>query len=143
MSFDLKIINGDLRIEKGDILAVENSEKLIQDLLKIAITDIGANPIYPWYGSYLSRSMVGNILDESITIDIARQQLSSSIDKLIQLQKSQLLNFQSITADEHIANLQEVNIIRSETDPRLYFVSIKCISKGIKPITTVFNINTI
>src|ERR1039458_5609818 len=39
MSFDLKLINGDLVIQNGELQTVTNSEKLIQDILKICLTE--------------------------------------------------------------------------------------------------------
>ena len=54
MSFDLKIINGDLVIKNGQLTTVVDSEKLIQDILKICLTEAGSNPMQPWYGSSIS-----------------------------------------------------------------------------------------
>ena len=41
MSFDLKITNGDLVINNGLLTIVVDSEKLIQDILKICLILIG------------------------------------------------------------------------------------------------------
>ena len=102
MSFDLKITNGDLVLENGDFKIVQDSEKLIQDILKMALTEAGSNPLYPWYGSFISRSIIGSSLDVGITFQIAQSQLQNSIENLKNLQVAQLKSGQKVSADEQI-----------------------------------------
>ena len=48
MSFDLQIKNGDLQIgSNGDVAQVFDTEKLVQDILKILLTQSGANTFFP------------------------------------------------------------------------------------------------
>lgn len=143
MSFDLKIISGDLVLQNGDLRTVVDSEKLIQDLLKIALTTAGANPLQPWYGSYISRSLVGSPLGTSIVVQLAQSQLQNAIENLMTLQKAQVKSFQSVTPDEQIGAILDISIVRSTSDPRLFDVRIKVLSKGMKPITTAFTVSTI
>ena len=143
MSFDLKIINGDLAIQNGDLQQVVNSEKLIQDILKICLTDVGSNPIHPSYGSYLSRSIVGNPAKTGMIVQIATSQLNTCLTNLQHLQQLQLKSFQQVSADEQLAAILGISILRSAYDPRLFNVKIRCMTKGLNPITTAFTINTI
>ena len=76
MSYDIKIKNGDFSIENGDLKKVTDSEKLIQDILKICLTAVGSNPLNPWYGSFLSKSIIGSAVDTSMVADIAKIQLN-------------------------------------------------------------------
>jgi phage baseplate assembly protein W len=143
MSFDLKIVNGDLVVNQGDLQKVEDSEKLIQDILKICLTDVGGNPIHPSYGSFLSRSVIGNPQQTSVVVQIAKSQLNSCLTNLQYLQTLQVKSQQKMTADEQLAAITGISVLRSAFDPRLFNVKISCVTKGFKPITTAFSISTI
>lgn len=143
MSFDLKIVNGDLVINQGALQTVVDSEKLIQDILKICLTDVGANPLHPSYGSFLSRSVVGNPLQTSVVVQIAKSQLNNCLTNLQQLQQLQVKSFQKVSADEQLAAITGISVVKSAFDPRLFTVKISCLTKGFQPITTAFTISTI
>lgn len=143
MSYDLKIRNGDLVLDNGDLKIVIDSEKLIQDLLKIALTSAGSNPLQPWYGSFISRSLVGSTLGTNIIVQVAQSQLQNSIENLRTLQQSQIKSFQNVSPDELINSILDISIDRNSVDPRLFDVRIKVLSKGFKPISTAFTVDTI
>jgi len=143
MSFDLKLKNGDLVINNSELQTVVDSEKLIQDILKICLTTNGANPMQPWYGSYLSRTIVGNPSHTSVLVQMGKSQLSTALNMLISLQELQVRSFQRVSADEQISAISEISIVRNRIDPRLFDVRIGAITKGLKPITTVFRVSTI
>src|SRR5574338_788116 len=103
MSFDLKIISGDLVLSNGDLKTVVDSEKLIQDILKIALTTAGSNPVHPWYGSFISRTLVGNPNSTSVLVQIGKSQLTTALNNLKDLQDMQAQSYQRMTADEQIA----------------------------------------
>lgn len=143
MSFDLKIINGDLVIQNGGLRTVTDSEKLIQDILKICLTNIGANPINPGYGSFLSRTIIGNPMYTSTVVSIAKTQLTTCLNNLQTLQQAQIRSRQRMTADEQLAAISDISVVRNTLDPRLFNVTIKGMTKGFKPITTAFSVSTI
>lgn len=143
MSFDLQLINGDLVINNGALAIVQDSQKLIQDILKICLTDVGSNPMHPSYGSFLSRSVVGNPAKSSVIVQIAQSQINTCLTNLQQLQQLQLKSFQKVSANEQLGAIIGVSVVRSPSDPRLFNISIKCITKGFQPITTNFTVNTI
>lgn len=143
MSFDLKISNGDLVIKNGQIQTIVDSEKLIQDILKICLTTAGSNPIHPWYGSFISRTLVGNPLHTSVLVQVAKSQLNTALQNLKDLQDLQLKSFQRVSADEQISAILDISINRNQIDPRLFEVSVKALTKGLKPITTAFRVSTI
>jgi hypothetical protein len=143
MSFDLKIVNGDLVVNQGALQTVKDSEKLIQDILKICLTDVGSNPLHPSYGSFLSRSVVGNPLQTNVIVQIATSQLNTCLTNLQYLQQLQLKSFQKVSADEQIAAVTGISVLRSAFDPRLFNVKISCLTKGFQPVTTAFTISTI
>jgi hypothetical protein len=143
MSFDLKISNGDLVISQGKLKTVVDSEKLIQDILKIALTTAGSNPIHPWYGSFISRTLIGNPNHSSILVQIGKSQLNTALQNLKDLQDIQVKSYQRVSADEQIATISDISIIQNQIDPRLFDIVIKALTKGLKPITTAFSVSTI
>jgi hypothetical protein len=141
MSFDLKIVNGDLSLGSNkDLAKVENSEKLIQDILKICITPVGSNPYNPWYGSALSKGLIGNTLDDRFLKIMGSSQISSVLGNLKSLQQEQARTSQKITASEHIAAVEAANIERSQTDLRFFRVSISVVSKALTRVNTGFKV---
>jgi hypothetical protein len=143
MSFDLKVIGGDLVIQNGDLRTVVDTEKLIQDILKICLTAAGSNPLLPWYGSFISRTLVGNPNYTSSLVQIGKSQLTTALNNLKQLQASQLQSFQRVSADEQLASITDISIIQNQVNPTLFSIRVKALSKGLKPVTTNFTINTI
>lgn len=143
MSFDLKIKNGDLVINNSQLQTVIDSEKLIQDILKICLTSAGTNPLHPWYGSFLSRTIIGNPNYTSVLVQIAKSQLTTALQNLKDLQDLQVKSFQRVSADEQINSILDISVIRNQFDPRQFNVFIRATTKGLKPITTAFRVSTI
>jgi phage baseplate assembly protein W len=143
MSFSLKIINGDLVINNGKLRTVVDSEKLIQQILKICLTNVGSNPLHPSYGSFLSRTIIGNPMYTATIVQIAKAQLNTCLTNLQTLQQMQVKSRQRVTADEQLAAITDISVIRNVLDPRLFTVTIRALTKGFKPISTAFQVNTI
>lgn len=139
MSFDLKLVSGNLSIKNGDFETVTSSDKLLQDILKICLTKAGSNPIFPWYGSFINQTMIGSVLDKKITIDYAKNQLTNSLTTLKQLQEKQT-QYQSVSPDELIYTISNVSIVQNQYEPTLYSVLLKVVSKNFKTINTSFKI---
>lgn len=139
MSYDLKVIDGDFVLKNGDLDNVTGQNKLIQDILKICLTSAGANIFQPWYGSFINKTLIGNILDTDITSAIATNQLQNAIDNLKKLQQLQANEtFQQITPDEQIAGVTDINITRNTIDPRFFTVIVKVLSRAFKQTVVQF-----
>ncbi len=139
MSFDLKIINGDFVLKNGDLDRITGQQKLIQDILKICLTPAGANIFQPWYGSFINKTLIGNVLDTDVTNAIATNQLQNSIENLKKLQQLQSNEtFQQVTPDEHIAGITKIDISRNEIDPRMFTVIVKVLSRAFKQTVVQF-----
>jgi phage baseplate assembly protein W len=143
MSFSLRIINNDLSIQNGSLLQITGTDKLTQQILKICLTDVGANPLHPSYGSFLSRSVVGNPSPTSAIVQIATSQINTCLTNLQQIQQLQIKSFQQVSADEQLAAITGISVLRSVFDGRLFNVKIGVITKGLQPVTTTFTVNTI
>ncbi len=142
MSFDLLILDGDLVIgSNADLTTVTNEQKLVQDLLKIALTDAGSNPLQSWYGSLLSQSLIGSVLPSNVIISVAQSQLQSAIQNLQTLQQLQIQSGQTVTPAETIAAVKNVSITKNTIDPRLYQVVIQVLNKQFGTVSATFGIN--
>jgi hypothetical protein len=141
MSFDLKIQGGDLALSStGDLAIVENTEKLVQDVLKIVSTQIGANPFFPWYGSPITKSLVGRSYDTNFITGIASQQLRTTLERLQAMQKDQLRTNQVVTPREQIAAISDVRVERNITDPRFFKIVLTVLSKAFLEVQTELDI---
>lgn len=142
MSFDLRINNGDIAIgSNGDFAIVEDTEKLIQDILKLLMCRIGSNVFFPWYGSNISGSMVGQVLDETFRSEITRQQINSSLETLQKLQRQQAADGQKVTPGELLAAIQGISVERNSLDPTFYTIDVNVLTKGFKTLSATLDVS--
>lgn len=141
MSFDLLIRNRDLALgQNGDLEKVEDSNKLVQDVLKILHTRLGSNVFYPWYGSLISRSMVGqSFFDFEMLSSIGSSQLQNSIETLQRLQQKQATE-QRVTPFELIAAVKDVRIEQNRVDPRFFLISVEIATRALSTVTVQFGL---
>ena len=140
MSFDLELSNGDLVIEDGDVATVQDSDKLIQDVLKCVSTPIGSNPFFPQYGSPISKAMIGLGYDQDFNQTVLTQQLITSLTNLQTLQMSQAKINQIVTPKEQISTIKDVDVSRAIDDPRYLFVNLTVLSKAFQSVPISFTI---
>ena len=143
MSFDLKVKYGDLLLSNGDFKQVTGTDKLVQDILKICLTEMGSNPLFPWYGSNINKSLIGSYLPNNITLQIAQSQLQNAIENLQKLQVIQFNSFQNVSASELISGIADISIDRNKIDPRVFIVSIKILTKSFETVDATFNVTNI
>jgi phage baseplate assembly protein W len=141
MSFDLKIRNGDLVIgPDADLDIVEDNEKLIQDILKMLMTPLGSNLFFPWYGSLLAGSMVGQVLDDSFRKSIVETQINNSLETLQNLQKQQSADGQRVSPGELLAAIKSIDVDRNIVDPTYYTINVKVLTKAFTLIDVPMNV---
>jgi hypothetical protein len=141
MSFDLKILDGDLALNsRSDLDIVEDSEKLVQDILKIISTQLGTNPFFPWYGSPITQSLIGRPFDTRFISNIAGQQLRTALETLQKMQKEQLKFDQYVTPLEQIAAIQNVSVERNISDARYFRIILTVLSKAFQRVSTSLDI---
>src|SRR5258708_19633169 len=141
MSYDLKILNGDLSIKNADLSTITGKDKLIQDLLKIALTTAGSNTLQPWYGSLISQTLIGSYLNSNIVISVARSQLQNAIKNLQNLQNLQVQSGQATSPDEMIAFVSDISINRNTIDPKLFSLLIKVLNLSFVQFSSTFTDN--
>lgn len=141
MSFDLRIVAGDLSISNnGDLEILENENKLKQDILKILITPSGGNPFHPWYGSPISKTLIGSSFDYNFISSIAANQVRSSIERVMELQLLQIQSGQHVSASEQIAAINHVAVERNPSDPRYFKVYVNIITKALTNVEASFDV---
>jgi len=130
MSFDLKLDEGDLRIENGDLAVIFDTNKLTQDLLKIIITPLNSNPINPWYGSNVGLALIGNTFDLDFGLEAARMQVSTAIDNLLRMQISQSQQ-QVLSPAESILSIKDIYVNTNPIERRLVEIKASVISAAL------------
>jgi len=140
VSFDLKIKNGDIRMgSNGDLDKIQDVEKLVQDILKLLMTEIGSNPFNPWYGSSLSQSMIGSGFDGNFLTTLAEGQIRSGLETIMALQREQSAQ-QKVSAGELLASIKGINVQRNQTDPTFFTITLEILTKSLKVVPVTFDI---
>lgn len=138
MSFDLKLVNGDLSIRSGQLETVENTDKLIQDILKMLLTPVGTNIFFPWYGSLLSSAVIGSPMEDEFIETAATLQITNALQTLQALQRDQMASFQKVTPSELLAAIKQVSVERSQIDPTYYSISVRVLTKNLRTAVAEF-----
>lgn len=142
MSFEFKLENGDIKIDNGDIVKLQNEQKLVQDIIKNCILPIKGNPHHTNLGCGINRTMVGAAYDPEFTYDMSDQQIRNTLDTIQQLQKIQA-QYQYLSPGEQLAAINNIMITRNTTDPRYYSTVINVLTKSLSNISPKFDINPI
>jgi len=135
MSFDLKIVKGDISISKdGSVDIVIGNSKLKQDIIKIMLTELGENKYHPSYGSQTGALQIGSVLDaEMMELDMSSS-AEQAVRKIMSLQRSQARR-QFLSPSEVILNVVGVSVERDQIDPRLYNIFISVLTEKLDNIT--------
>jgi len=130
MSYDLKLENGNLKIaSNGDLEQVKYTDKLVQDVLKLAITPLGANQLVSWYGSSVGKTLIGEPADLEFAKQITSTQLASSLEMLKLLQTKQM-QYQNVAASEAISRVLQVYVGNDKTELRQVNVIISVLTRA-------------
>jgi phage baseplate assembly protein W len=140
MSYDLKIINGDLLLDDdGEISIIFGNEKIFQEIKKILLTDIGENKFHPYYGSRAGFLQVGSIADESFVASEIERSVKESLTNLIRLKDYQS-SYQTLNPSEVILTIDEVAVERDNLDPRMWSIFISITTQALDTVNTVVRV---
>lgn len=129
MSYDLKIVNGDIQISKdGALQIVSGNSKLRQDIIKILLTNFGDNKFHQNYGSAISS--IGIADDQYMAEAELKSAVISSLNNLIQMQKSQMKR-QTVSPSETIVSILNVEASRDTIDPRLLNIKLSVLTQQL------------
>ena len=130
MSFDLKMEYGDL-VLNNDFQLVYSNEKLIQDMAKMVLTTKGSNPYHPGVGSTVTEESIGRALG------ISESQMEASISEALELLsalQSQQSRVQRVSPGELLAQIQNITVVRDETDSRQFNVLIEVLTQELEQL---------
>ena len=140
MSYDLKLENGDLVLDNtGDLALVYDNDKLMQDLLKMLMTPINGNKMFPWYGSDVSGILIGSNYEIGFNKDVAAEHIRTAIENIKMLQQDQAKS-QYVSPAETIAAIKEIYINTNTTDPRVIEVKVSVITGALTKTDVRFRV---
>lgn len=135
MSFDVKVVNGDLSFDsQGRVDLVRDTNKLVQDVHKIIQTTRGYDPFDPRYGLTISTSAIGRPQSNPMLTSQVQAELQEQLDRLRKEQVA-LSGRQVITAEETIKQIDNVTVEQDTTDPRQINITIELTTQAQSPIT--------
>lgn len=135
MSFDLKIVGGDIAINSsGDVETVFNNDKIRQDIVKILLTKIGDNKFHPFYGSEIGALQLGHIADADLLELDLQSSAEEAIRKLISLQRKQSRR-QFLSPAEVIVDIVDISVGRDVNDPRAWNIFISVLTQKLTTLT--------
>jgi phage baseplate assembly protein W len=135
MSFDLKLENGAIVLEGGDLKTVVKHDKLSQDLVKIIVTPVGSSSVNPWYGSALNEKVVGSSLSQKLQDQEIFNTVQFAVQNLKSLQERQANTGQLLSPSEQISKITNIFVERSKTDAREMFISVEIRTRDGEIIT--------
>jgi len=131
MSYDLKLDQGDLRIaNSGDLAVVVDTDKLIQDLLKIIITPLRGNKSHLWYGSSVNGAIIGESFDLDFVSDSATAQVRNAVENLFRMQLSQS-QIQILSPAEAISAVKDIYVNNNPIDRRVVEIKVSVITGAL------------
>ena len=117
----------DLQLDQlNNIIMLDGTTKLAQEMMKILLTPLGSAAYDPNYGTSLSTS-IGNKLDSSAYAEIQTE----VINALIHLNE---LNLDNPNSDEVIETIDVVRAVASLTDPRQINIQVSVTTESGKSV---------
>ena len=113
MSYDLKLTDGDFVIDtQGDVIVLEDYDKLEQDLLRLIHTSPGDNSFdaSEGIGAY---DLLGKVIPRDINETILGKQVYFGLQHMIQQQATQGLT-QYVSPKEQIATVEGIILRKAE-----------------------------
>lgn len=142
MSFDLKIVNNDLSLNRdGTLQTVYDNDKLTQDIIKSVITPLGSNPFHRWIGSTINARTIGQVLDASHTEAEATRALQDTLTNIVALQNEQAKG-QYISPGEQIAAILKVSVVRNSNDPTQWEITVSVLTRKLTTVEESFTLRT-
>ena len=139
MSFDLALINNDLKIQPdGSVKTITDTPKLRQDIIKIILTPLGSVKNHLWYGCTISED-IGRNFPTTLQLSRIQVSVSQSLDRLKALQTSQCAN-QKTSLAELIESVGSIDVERDADEPRKLNVVVTVFSKRLTKIEELFTI---
>lgn len=125
MSYDLRLQNGDVVLGgDADFDIVTDSDKLIQDVIKMVTTNQGSNRFQPAIGSLINKRLIGQTLNAQNTVTVLQASVQEALVLLQKLQKQQAQT-QALSPAEMLVQINSIDVSRDSVEPRQLNVVLK------------------
>lgn len=142
MSFDLRLVNGDLVVEsQGSLKEARDEVKLVQDILKVLFTATGDNAVHPWYGTPLLSRVVGAAWDDEILQSEISSAIQYGLNNIKTLQQLQQRDNQFLTPRELLASIADIQAKFDPVDKRKLAIKVDVVARSNELISETFLIN--
>lgn len=119
-----------LRVEKdlqynnlGNLRRVRDEEKLLQDIEKIVVTELGSNPFHPWFGTSILRLIGGKIQGAVYFRSRVGGEIRTALQNYDSVQKQQSER-QLVTDQERYARILSLEILQNDFDPTAFEIDL-------------------
>jgi len=113
----------------GGIVAIRDEMKLIQDLKKIVLTQIGSNPFHTWYGTSIPGLIGSKIANAGFIRAKMSGDIQTALRRYMDIQRRQS-RLQKVTAKEKLARVLEVVVTQDEYEPTAFNVKIAFVNQA-------------
>ena len=140
MSFDLKLLSGDLVIGANqDLDVVIDHAKLAQDVIKFVTTEKGSAKFQPAIGSLISQRLIGHSLTAQNSVTVLQSSVQEAVVQLQKLQKAQALS-QALSPAETIVQINSIEVTRDAVEPRQLNVTLNLTAANGGLLTESFGV---
>ena len=140
MSFDARLQSGDLVIS-DDIEIIEDTDKLIQDSIKLLLTPLGGWFADPNYGTKLSIDLIGQAVPSWIGAQNTESMIRAAFQYYKAIQSSQIESGQLLSDAERLFKVAQVEVFRDDTDPRQFNTYLTLVPYNGEILTHKFKFN--
>jgi len=137
MSYDARLQTGDLVIS-DDIEIIEDTDKLIQDSIKLLLTPLGGWFADQGYGTKLSIDLIGQAVPSWIAAQQTESFIASAFEYYKRIQNAQVESGQVLSDAERLFRVANIDIARDSSDPRQFNVSLTLVPYNGEVITHKF-----
>lgn len=110
---------------RGNTGEVRDDALLLQEMLKIFLTEIGSNPFHPWYGTSLSSRIGSKITDGQAVQSAVAADIADAFKKWQSVKRAQETTVgQFVSDNEYPFRLLGVSSFQDTVDPTQIFVSV-------------------
>lgn len=121
--FGLKVHNDESFSNLGKINTVANEEKLLQEVKKGVLTELGSNAFHTWIGTRIHKLVGSKVYNADIVRANVIQEVSVYLENYLSVQTQQA-QYQSVTDRESFFKILVIEATQDTNDPTFWIVSI-------------------
>jgi len=112
----------------GELILVQDEEKLLQDVMKFTIAIKGSNKAHIWWGTTLN-SYVGTARVNDYYKPKFKSEIISAGDKIKDLQIQQT-QYQTVSDEEFFSHFENITVEQSDYNPNFYEINALVVSQA-------------